>query len=232
MRGVQHDLSTGVKVCPRCRVELPLSSYYLMKSGSSCGKYSSYCIPCTLWKNKNRTRKAKPSDGCKICATCKQDLPLAKFSSDHYRGGKPRPSCRECEYGKNKEYVRVNRPRVNARAVQHYAENSAKIRPRMNSYGRVRSSKIGRVPAWANVDSILGIYAKAKEWSGILNIELQVDHVVPLVSEFVCGLHIEGNLQLLERFLNTSKGNRSWPDMSEITAELKEMAKEFNAKNN
>jgi hypothetical protein len=40
-----------------------------------------------------------------------------------------------------------------------------------------------------------------------------VDHIVPLVSKFVCGLHCEANLQLLPGPENQRKGNRVWPDM-------------------
>jgi hypothetical protein len=42
---------------------------------------------------------------------------------------------------------------------------------------------------------------------------VHVDHIVPLQSEIVCGLHGEANLQLLTETENKVKSNKLWPDM-------------------
>lgn len=62
-------------------------------------------------------------------------------------------------------------------------------------------------PVWAEQDKIKMVYTKAAEFN------FEVDHVVPLRSPKVCGLHTWENLQLLEREVNMSKGNRIWPEM-------------------
>lgn len=70
-----------------------------------------------------------------------------------------------------------------------------------------RSSKLQATPSWAELDLIKTVYSKAKELGS------HVDHIVPLKSKTVCGLHCWANLQILPPETNTSKGNREWPDM-------------------
>ena len=69
-----------------------------------------------------------------------------------------------------------------------------------------RTNKKMACPSWVNPMKILILYEKASK------LGMEVDHIVPLTSAFVCGLHCEDNLQLLCKSENVSKGNRSWPD--------------------
>jgi len=62
-------------------------------------------------------------------------------------------------------------------------------------------------PRWAKKETILQIYEEAVRRG------LQVDHIVPLRSPIVCGLHWEGNLQMLTAAENASKKNSWWPNM-------------------
>ena len=67
-------------------------------------------------------------------------------------------------------------------------------------------------PAWANKKEILRIYKEAAR------LGMQVDHIVPLKSNKVCGLHWEGNLQLLTPKENSAKKNYRWPGMASEAA--------------
>ena len=78
---------------------------------------------------------------------------------------------------------------------------------------RRRSAKLLATPKWANEFFIEEAYALAKLRTEILGFRWEVDHIVPLISPLVCGLHCEANIQVIPESLNRSKANRHWPDM-------------------
>jgi hypothetical protein len=74
-----------------------------------------------------------------------------------------------------------------------------------------RSAKLSATPAWVEFDAILSLYTEARSKSESEGVVYHVDHIVPLQSEFVCGLHCLSNLQIIPGKENISKGNRTWP---------------------
>lgn len=72
------------------------------------------------------------------------------------------------------------------------------------------AQKLRAIPAWADKEQIKAIYQEAavRRAAGF---QCEVDHIVPLRSPYVCGLHVPANLQLLESQANKAKGNRHWP---------------------
>lgn len=74
------------------------------------------------------------------------------------------------------------------------------------------TSKRNAKPSWINNDMVAFFYKLATELSKTGEI-WHVDHIVPIRSKKVCGLHWEGNLQLLKKHENLSKNNHRWPDM-------------------
>lgn len=71
-----------------------------------------------------------------------------------------------------------------------------------------------QTPAWANLPAIAKMYrdAKRKRKKGF---DVVVDHIVPLSSPYVTGLHCEANLRLMTDKENLAKSNKWWPDMWE-----------------
>lgn len=62
--------------------------------------------------------------------------------------------------------------------------------------------------AWASDAAIKSIYARALRLTTETGIRHEVDHVYPLQSDWVCGLHCEANLQILTKEENIRKGNK------------------------
>lgn len=63
-------------------------------------------------------------------------------------------------------------------------------------------------PQWSDREAVERIYAEARlatEQTGILHC---VDHIVPIGGRYVCGLHVEYNLQVIPWLDNLRKGNR------------------------
>jgi len=72
----------------------------------------------------------------------------------------------------------------------------------------IRKRRYGAViPPWANEAHMRALYRFAETFG------YHVDHIVPVNSELVCGLHCPDNLQYLKPGQNIKKSNRWWPDM-------------------
>lgn len=196
--------------------------------------------------------------GVHTCTKCKVTSSTSNFSyySSGKRAGHIGP-CKPCRAELIRNWNKKNRPKVNGYKMKNYYTHWDKhkyMREREHVKSRARDRKtcwlkenpdINRanssarralqrnaVPSWVDSRAVQLIYSKAIEMSGLLNVRLTVDHVVPIKSPYVCGLHVQDNLQLLSFSDNAAKGNRFWPDMPEITPELKKMAKDFHAKAN
>src|ERR1700719_52134 len=86
--------------------------------------------------------------------------------------------------------------------------------PRRTAGQRKREAKkLNATPAWANESLIVALYLEAKRLTDETGIPHEVDHIVPLVSKLVCGLHVEANLSVITALENLKKLNRYWPDM-------------------
>lgn len=67
-------------------------------------------------------------------------------------------------------------------------------------------------PRWANISAIEALYAQARSRTKESGTQYVVDHVVPLQSPIVSGLHCESNLMVITAMENGRKHNREWPD--------------------
>lgn len=128
------------------------------------------------------------------------------------------PEKRRASYAKYRR-EKLDRARSNEQAYRDRNRDACNLRirewKRENKHavvahaGKRRAAELNAVPLWADFSAIANIYRQAKVRG------LSVDHIVPLISRVVCGLHCEANMQLLTVRENSKKSNRHWPDMWE-----------------
>jgi hypothetical protein len=115
-------------------------------------------------------------------------------------------------------------PKMAAAAIQKWQErNRDKCNAKRKKYGekfpekeraltaKYFAGKIQATPKWADQTVILQFYKLASELKKATGESHHVDHVIPLRSKYVCGLHCEANLQVLTRTENCSKSNKFRP---------------------
>ena len=162
-----------------------------------------------LTGNKETVRHRNNST-CVICQKLRQESWVAKnpekrkAAKDKYR----KNSSRESEYRKE------NSEKIREYNIQYRRDHAEWYLSYYREYNRKRTAKKLRATAkWGSPEAISKIYRDAVEPSIKTGLNYQVDHIVPLQSNKVCGLHVESNLRIILSRENQQKGNRHWPDM-------------------
>ena len=107
------------------------------------------------------------------------------------------------EQRKNKwKEWRANNLEHDLKRNQGYAQKNKDVVKRKAA--RRRANKKTQTPAWADLAQINYVYWSCPKGH-------HVDHIYPLKSNYMCGLHVETNLQILSGVENMAKGNRTWP---------------------
>jgi len=195
-----------------------------------------YCSSCLKYYPKSkeffRSKEMSESCFCGKCIPCRREDDAIKIASDESFRDRNRKRCAEWYLDNdNKKKIREssrrwknnNKKKCAESYVRYIQERGGKERRRISAKERyianpekyrskasesVRRIRIAR-PSWYQSERkiILDIYKDASTKG------MHVDHIVPIKSDIVCGLHCIANLQLLHPHENQSKSNRWWPDM-------------------
>lgn len=200
------------------------------------------CNCCKEFKSMESFNKCKSKpDGLQPrCRYCDKEYSLKNRDANSERSRKWAIENKERKSETNAAWVKANKNRVSLinkryyekypklksdRAIKWKSENRVRVaknqrdwqesnRERVNdAAARYRVSKLNATPIWADKIGIARFYSNATALQKSTGIKHHVDHIVPLVSKYVCGLHCEANLRVLPALENLKKSNRHWPDM-------------------
>jgi len=201
----------GIKECSLCKSHKEDNLINFFKGATRCKD-------CTLRRpNINPDKNSK----IKVCSKCSIGKKRIKkyFAPQENKTDNLRPSCRDCDRDIANKWRLENRDRLKILARESYEINIESRKEAQKKWndknkGRVRKYKKERklrvlmaVPKWVDSELINTVYEKAVLFN------MEVDHIVPIKSDIVCGLHCWENLQLLIKSENRSKSNFHWPDM-------------------
>jgi len=157
------------------------------------------------------------SSDLKHCPECKKTRD--REYSRHWREQNPERhkeifrQWREQNSARQKENVRRWRDQNPERQKENCRRWKEQNPEKVNALNaKRRSAKKRAIAPWADLDAIKQIYTEAAELTKSTGIRYEVDHIYPLQSDYMCGLHVETNLQILTQAENASKKNRIWPE--------------------
>jgi len=182
--------------------------------------------------NKNKSTKDKFAHACRLCGK-KQNNEYSRRNREKLRQKAKIYYYENLEKVRlnKREYAKKNRKAELKRAKDWYQENkkrkyeydkkyaeanrdkrrlaSRKFKKRHPSNSKVwcairRASKLKAMPTWVDKNELKNIYKNCP--SGY-----HVDHIIPLISKTVCGLHVPWNLQYLLPIENLKKANHYDP---------------------
>ena len=202
-----------MKVCTACLIAKPLECFH-NEAASKDGK-KPRCKQCISEYSKTYFYKNHASQlekGKRYKQENKDSISLQKKES--YANNKASESLRAKRYRQKnlaklidqvKAYREKNREVLRANNRQYHKEHPYVGR---NATQRRRARLKQAIPIWADRVSIRAVYKKAADLERLTGRKFHVDHIVPLHSEFVCGLHVFENLRIVEPTENLQKSNK------------------------
>ena len=186
---------------PKTRAEAKATGASHYFTGAPCSrghvalrKVKGACVECVKedWQIDNEKRKGKPK------------TEASKAAGRRY-------------YEKNKDVVKA---RSQARPKEHvtqykkkYKQANPELYKALTSVRRRRHREA--TPPWITADQKLAmrkLYLEAQRLTKLTGTRYVVDHIVPLISDSVCGLHVPWNLHVMTQEENLLKSNKLLDD--------------------
>ena len=189
-----------MKTCTKCGVEKSLTQFNKDKNNKDGKTY--YCKECAKLKSKLNYSKNRITRIIKQKAYNKVHR---EKITERQRGYSKTYREKIAEY--NREYGKTHKAEIGRQKKDYSALNRGKI----NAIAAKRhTQKLQATTDWSEYSEIRKLYERAAEMRAEGQ-DVHVDHIVPLQSKIVCGLHVIANLQILGAVENIKKGNKHVP---------------------
>lgn len=197
------------KVCTKCGTFRTFAEF--PKRSKMRDGHDSNCKPCYAAKSKewvaaNKGRPVFLSDEQKAA----RDLRAREWrKANPERAKQLRNNWRSKNWEKarasEKACYEANRDKTLLKKKEWQQAN----KPRYAAYANARrAAKLQATPSWVNHDELLKIYQLREQVQKATGVEHHVDHIVPLISPVVCGLHVPWNLRVIDGIENRRKSNK------------------------
>lgn len=163
------------------------------------------------------TKEKATNDGfSRWCKNCKKEYKSAWYDKNAESERLKAKKYHYKNYEKNKDKIakkvliwqKENKEKYAQKSKRHYEKTKHK---KFAWQALARAAKRNAVPKWVSKElkqEIQKFYIEARAKTKETGINYEVDHIVPLMGENVCGLHVPWNLRVITRFENRSKANR------------------------
>lgn len=152
----------------------------------------------------------------KRCKTCGAIKPADQFYADPRLPDGRKSECKACTKARVKAWGEANRDKTKTYKKAWSEKNETKqvqLRKQWVASNRGKSlainakrraKRLGAIPPWADLQRIKSVYLEAGRRIDAGE-DVHVDHVIPLRSPLVCGLHVPENLRIVPASENRSK---------------------------
>lgn len=219
---------TGMKHCNKCGTTKPTSEFG--KFHRAPDGLNHKCRECVraqsaAWRSENAERAREMSKAWTIANPEKRKLSTKSYreanaalikaqSTDYLSRPEVKASISEkakVSYANNRgkfaessrRWATANPEKVRAKGARWAKNNPDKVREKC-----ARRRAHIRFVGWNDESKVQALYAKARRLSRSTGVPHEVDHVYPIRSKVVSGLHVHTNLQVLPAAVNRSKKNK------------------------